>query len=290
MGRMQSELALCESRASSRGRQGNTIRNSRLACWLMTALWVFSFPAFAQEPVQTAEDPKDFVSVILPYPIEEVYARAQLLFNSDRRDYYEDYNAKIYELPEPVASYKDLSPRALRKFLRLPIVRPNKFYVFFGAYPNVQGIVRDLTPLAAMGHDNAALQRYAALPEASRTMDMYIWSPDTPYWYSEYMLGGKPLPFKSFFILHLSRVDAGHTEAEMIENEPVVRLNNVMSVDVHGTVHDYEDREVEPTTRDREFLLSCLQQFIDRGVPGRHYFSCREKGEVVETPIPFTVP
>jgi hypothetical protein len=256
-----------------------------MTVWLMTV-----FSATAQEPEQIAGNSKDFVSEVLPYPVEDVYARAQLLFDSSKRDYYEDYNAKIYALPEPVASYKDLSPEAYSKFLALPLVRPSKFYVFFGAYPNMQEVLASLTPLAAMGHTNAALQRYAALPLSSRAYDLYIWSPDTPYWYSEYALGGNPLPFKTFFIVHLSAVDENHTEVEVIENEPVVRLGHKMSVDVHGIVHSFEVREVEPTTGDREFLLSCLQQFIERGVPGRHWFSCREKGEVVETPVPFTVP
>lgn len=247
-------------------------------------------PAAAQQPELKAEHPKDFVSEILPYPVEEVYDRASLLFNSDVRDYYEDYNTAIYDLPEDVKNYKDLSPKAYKKFLTLPLVRPGKFYVFFGAYPSVQDVLKSLTPMAAMGHTNAALQRYAQLSAGKRAQDLYVWSPDTPFWHSEYMLDDRPLPFRTYFIVHLSRVDDTHTQVEIIENEPVVRLNTSMSVDIHGKVLPYELREVEPTTRDREFLLSCIRQFIERDVPGRHWFKCREKGEMVEEPVPFTVP
>jgi hypothetical protein len=249
-----------------------------------------AFPAFAQEPILKANDPKDYVSDVLPYPLGDVYERAQTLFNSDKRDYYEDYNAAIYDLPEPVKNIRDLSPKAHKRFLALPLVRPNKFYVFFGAYASVQDVLTSLTPLAAMGHSNAALQRYAQLPQSARAQDLYVWSPDTPYWHSEYMQDGKPLPFKTYFILHLTAVDDNHTQAEVIEYEPVVRLNYTMSIDRHGKVLPYELREVEPTTGDREFLLSCLRQFIDRKVPGRHWFRCRDKDEKPEEIVPFTVP
>jgi hypothetical protein len=280
-----------------RGMRMSWIASSRVVLLAMThsislflILFFATLPATAQEPLQKADDPKDYVSEVLPYPLEEVYERAARLFDSDRRDFYEDYNAAIYDLPEPVKTYKDLSPAAYKKFLALPIVRHNKFYVFFGAYPSMQNMIQHLTPLAAMGHSNAALQRYAKLPMNARENDFYVWSPDTPYWHSEYRLGDKPLPFRSYFIVHLSRIDDAHTEVEVIENEPVVRLGGTASVDIHGTVRHYELREVEPTTSDREFLLSCVRQFIERKVPGRHWFRCRDKGEKVEEPVPFTLP
>lgn len=276
-------------------RRGDDLTNAphfgkRVILIVLLAVLCAPMPAHAQEIEQKAEDPQDFVSTILPYSIDDVHERALLLFNSDRRDYYDDYNAKIYALPEAVNNYKDLSPNAYKQFMALPIVRPNKFYVFYGAYPNVQDVLAAITPLSVMGHSNTALQRYAALPAESRAYDLYIWSPDTPYWYSEYFLNGQPLPFKSYFILHLAAVDATHTQVEVIENEPVIRIGHQMSVDIHGILHHYQIREVEPTTSDREFLLSCVEQFIERKVPGRHWFNCRQKGEVVETPTPFTVP
>jgi len=262
-----------------------------LLMMLAPALLLAMAPAaFAQEPELKAENQQDFVSDVFPYPLDEVHDRAQALFNSDARDYYEDYNAKIYDLPEPVANYKDLSPRAYKRFMAFPLVRPNKFYVFYGAYATMQNMVAETTPLTVMGHANPALQRYAQLPQEQRAQDFYIWSPDTPFWHSEYEAAGKPLPFRAYFILHLAPVDDDHTRVEVIEDQPVVRMGRKMSVDANGRVHYDDIREVEPTTRDREFLLSCVRQFMDRHVPGRHWFSCRDKDEKVEIPIPFTVP
>lgn len=249
-----------------------------LACW----------SASAQELKE--DSTKDYVSEVLPYSIDEVYARAQMLFDSERRDYYEDYNPKIYDLPEQVQIFKQLSPAAQKKFLALPLVRPNKAYVFYGAYASVQDVLANITPVTAMGHTNAALQRYAALPGEKRSYDLYVWSPDTPYWHSGYWLDGVQLPFKTYFIVHLSAVDESHTQVEIIENEPTVRIAHYSSVDIYGKVHPYTLREVEPTTSDREFLLSCVRQFIERKVPGRHWFRCRDAGEVEEKVVPFTVP
>jgi hypothetical protein len=247
-----------------------------LTTLLVPSIVLISAVALAQEPVQTADAPKDYVSEVLPWPIDTVHDRAMLLFDSDARDYYDDYNPRIYDLPEPVADFRMLSQEAHDKFMALPLVRPGKFYVFYGAYANMQGVIGAITPLAAMGHSNAALQRYAARPQSERTRDIYLWSPDVPFWHSEYSLSGKPLPFKSYFIVHLSPVDEAHTEVEIIENEPVVRL---------------KQHSVEPTTSDREFLLSCIHQFIERGVPGRHWFSCKTAEELaLPPPVPFTVP
>jgi len=246
--------------------------------------------AVAQAPQVTAEQ-KDYVSDVLPYDITTVHDRALSLFDSDARDFYEDYNGAIYDLPEQAKNIKELSPQAHDQFLAFPLVRPQKFYVFLGAYSTMQHIIRDITPLAAVGRDNAALQRYAALPLEKRAQDIYLWSPDLPYWYSEYTYDEKPLLFHSFFIVHLAAVDASHTRVEIVEHQPRVKMGEGLNVDAHGVVGHFHIREVAPTTGDREFLLSCLEQFIDRHVPGRHYFTCRAKGEPEpERPTPFTVP
>jgi hypothetical protein len=146
-----------------------------------------------------------------------------------------------------------------------------------------------------MGKSNVALQRYAALPADARTQDIYLWSPDAPYWYSQYMLNDIPVPFHSYFIVHLSAVDDDHTSVELIEEEPTVQLGRKMSVDANGLVHHFDIRDVEPTTSDREFLLSCMHQFIDRKLPSRHFFNCKTEEELevernAPAPTPFTVP
>jgi hypothetical protein len=163
--------------------------------------------------------------------------------------------------------------------------------VFYGAYANMQGVLKTLTPYAVMGESNVALQRYATLPMDARKEDIYLWSPDAPYWYSEYSFRSRPVPFHTFFIVHLAPVDDSHTAVEIIEDQPTVEMGKKMSVDVHGRVHDYDIRDVDPTTKDRQFLLSCIKQFIDRKVPGRHYFNCKTDEELsAPAPTPFTVP
>jgi hypothetical protein len=259
-------------------------------CGLLVML-ILAAAARAEEPEITTNTQKDYVSDVFPYNIDDVYDHIELLFNSDAREFYEDYPGIIYDLPDHVANAKNLSPELYEEFLKFPLVRANKFYVFFGAYENTQHVIEDMTPLAAIGHDNAALQRYAALPPEARAQDVYLWSPDVPYWHSEYTLHGKPLPFRTYFIMHLTPVDESHTTVEVIEDQPVVRMGQKLSVDEHGTVHHFDVREVEPTTSDREFLVSCVRQFMDRKVPGRHWFNCRDSNTPEpEAPVPFTVP
>ena len=267
-----------------------TAIRSIAAAMCAAALLLGGTSAIAQRVVQTAENARDYVSEVLPYPLEHVYDRIASLFDSGKRDYYEDYNAAIYDLPEKVRSYKDLSPGAYARFMELPMVRANKFYVFFGAYINVQDVLAHITPIVATGKNNPALERYAALPASTRSEDFYLWSPDVPFWHSEYSLNDEKLPFRSYFVAHLEALDASHTQLEIIEYQPVVRIKNAFTVDIHGKTQPYALKEVPPSTSDREYLLSCIRQFIERNVPGRHYFRCRDKGEKIEEPLKFTNP
>ena len=233
------------------------------------------------------DDQKDYVSAILPYDLEFVRDHINLEFSSNDRAFYEDYSPMIYKLPEDVKSVKDLSPEAMQSFLRFPIARSNKFYVFFSAYKNMQQELQEITPYMVADKDNAALQRYAGITPKERRNDIYLWSPDSPYWYSEYKLDGNALPFRSYFIIHLSKVDDSDTKVEIIEDKPVVNMGKKLSVDANGTVQHYDIRNVAPTTRDREFLLSCISQFIDRKLPGRHWFNCRDENldEAIPNPL-----
>lgn len=258
MGRMQSEL---------------TITRWRGGLLFLMAAFALALPCAAQQHKSINE--ADFVNTVLPYPLAEVREKLGQQFSSDTRSYFEDYNRAIYELPEKVLSYKELSPRAYRAFLAFPMVKPTKFYVFYGAYPTLQSRLFAITPESVIGTDNPALARYASLPQEARVQDLYLWSPDSPYWYSEYSLGGTLLPFRTFFIVHLSEVDEGNTNVEVIEDRPVVRIDGRPSIDENGTPQPFEIRPVAPTTRDRTFLLSCIRQFIERGVPSRSAFNCR---------------
>jgi hypothetical protein len=239
----------------------------------MTVL-CFAPHAYAQDKLDNSAD---FVRAVLPYPIEFVHERVLAQFDSESRNYFEDYNRAIYDLPEKVLSYKYLSPDAYKKFMALPMVKSTKFYVFYGAYAVKQKKLAEITPLSVIGLDNPALVRYASLPPAAKAYDVYLWSPDSPYWYSEYTLNNKPLPFRTFFIIHLSPADEANTTVEVIEEQPVVRMGQKLTVDEHGKIQEYEVREVSPTTRDRRFLLSCIRQFIERDIPSRSKFNCKDE-------------
>ncbi len=235
----------------------------------------------AQENTEPASQHKDFVREVLPYPLDFTRARILTQFSSDDRSYYEDYNRHIYDLPpEKVLSYKELSPKAYAEFMALPRVKPDKFYVFFGAYAVKQYRLDEITPLSVTGINNPALVRYAQLKPEARMNDIYLYSPDTPYWYSEYELKGKKLPFRSYFIVHLSAVGENATQVEIIQDKPVVRIAGASSLDENGKLQDFGLRDVAPTTRDRAFLLSCIKQFIERNVPLRKQFSCRNQTEI----------
>lgn len=215
------------------------------------------------------------VSEVLPYPLDFVRGRILTQFDSDSRSYYEDYNRYIYDLPEKVLSYKELSPAAYRRFMALPMIKPDKFYVFFSAYAIKQKRLTALTPLDVVGVDNPALVKYAGLPKEARASDIYLWSPDVPFWFSEYELEGKKLPFRTYFIVHLAAEGANATSVEIIQDSPVVRMEGKASLDDQGRLQDHDLHPVPPTTRDREFLLSCIKQFIEREVPTRKMFNCK---------------
>lgn len=252
---------------------------SILLRYLLLSFTIITSPVFAQEPELVPEDQKDFVSDILPYDLAFVRDHINLEFSSNDRAFYEDYNGVIYRLPGDAKNIKELTPEMTQTFLDFPLVRSNKFYVFFSAYRHMQQALQEVTPYMIADKDNAALQRYAALPPKDRRNDIYLWSPDSPYWYSEYTYNGNPVPFRTYFIIHLSKVDNDHTKVEVIEDKPVVSMGKKLSVDANGTIQHYNIRDVAPTTRDREFLLSCINQFIDRKVPGRQWFTCRDESQ-----------
>ncbi len=243
-------------------------------CLSLISTLLLSSTAYAQGPELPAEEQKDFVSTTLPYPLDFVRNEINLQFDSNDRTFFEDYNAAIYELPEQARTIHDLDLKTYKKFLSFPITRRNKFYVFYGAYPSMQHALQEITPYGVLGMNNSALQRYASLSTSSRSNDIYLWSPDTPFWHSGYMLGDVSLPFRSYFIIHLSAVDTQHTNVEVIEDKPVVNMGKKLSVDTNGVVHRFAIEDVAPTASDREYMLYCINQFIERKIPSRRVFNC----------------
>lgn len=238
--------------------------------------------ASAQEPELAAGTQQDFVYDVLPYPLDFVRDRITLQFSANDRAFFEDYNGAIYQLPGNAKTIRDLNGKAYRTFISSPLVRRNKFYVFYAAYRHMQRHLLEITPYSVLGLDNPALQRYSQLANDARSDDIYLWSPDTPFWYSQYSINGADLPFRTYFIIHLNALDKNHTNVEIIEDSPVVNMGKKLSVDAHGVVQRYDIRPVAPTTADREFLLSCINQFIDRKLPGRHWFNCLTDQELLE--------
>lgn len=243
---------------------------------------VFTSSATAQDILSNDENARDFVSMILPYNLDFVRNHIEVEFDSNDRAFFEDYPNAIYDLPDHANTIHDLTHEAYKDFITFPLVHSNKFYVFYGAYPNKQYLLQKITPYSAFGLNNPALERYARLPFYEKEDDIYLWSPDTPYWYSEYSVNGKPLPFRTYFIVHITSTDKSHTNVEIIEDDPVVNLGKRLTVDAHGVLHYFDIRNVSPTTRDREYLLYCINQFIERQIPDRHVFNCLSEEELTK--------
>ena len=221
---------------------------------------------------------EDKTSKIFPYPLDFMKERISMQFDANERAFFEDYNGAIYLLPGNVSKVEQLTTKEYKKFMAFPLVRANKFYVFYGIYKIAQPLLNSITPVSViLEEDNPALKRYALLPLEQRANDFYLWSPDAPYWYSEHEQNGRPLPFHSFFILHLTSLNENTTEVEVIEDKPTIMLGKRLSVDANGKVQQYHIAPALPTTADRAYLLSCITQFIERNVPGRHWFSCRSQ-------------
>ena len=241
---------------------------------LFLCFFVINFATLAGE-LENATKSKDIISEDLPYSLEFLRYRILTQFDSEERAFYDDYNGLIYDLPHHAKNITDLSEKEYKDFISFPIVRANKFYVFYAAYPSMKDHLQEITPESVLGINNPALQEYAKLPNQSRLQDIYIWSPNAPYWYSEYSVNGDLVPFRSYFIFHLESIDENHTRLEIIEDKPTVSFGKRKTIDSHGVVQKYDIKDAPPTTQDREFMLSCVKQFIERQVPSRHWFNCR---------------
>src|SRR4029079_19292885 len=73
---------------------------------------------------------------------------------------------------------------------------------------------------------NPGLAAYVELPAEDRRWDFYFNDPLDRYWLSEYEMEGKPVRFRSDFLLHLG-AEGGRTRAEAIEYLPQVWLGDV---------------------------------------------------------------
>jgi len=222
-----------------------------------------------------AEEQKDFITATLPYPIEYVFERINSQFSQEDRSFFDDYNGGIYQLPHNAKIKQELSSKELKDFIASPVVRENKFYVFFAAYKNMQARLQEITLENVVGNQNVALERYAASDKEKRDHDIYIWSPNEIFWYSSDKSFDKPTLFRSFFIVRLNAIDAENTEIEIIQDKPVINNGKKFSVDKHGKIRKFDIKTTPPTVKEREFMLSCISQFIEKRYPNRRLFNCK---------------
>ena len=105
-------------------------------------------------------------------------------------------------------------------------------------------------------NQNVALSRYAGLGDEAWKQDFSL---KTRYknWFSEYVKNGKPVPFRTDFLIHLEPIEEGETRIEVIEYEPEVTVGaNFHLCERHlvpGVTPD--TRPVAPTTKDRREML-----------------------------------
>jgi hypothetical protein len=123
----------------------------------------------------------------------------------------------------------------------------------------------DLVQLRLHTAGNPGLANYVELPAEDRRWDFYFNDPLYRYWLSEYKVKGKPVKFRSEFLLHLG-ADGGGTRAEAIEYLPQVWLGNTFKVLGHHGPGTYRDiRFVGPTDRDRSELLRNVEAAVAGG-------------------------
>lgn len=124
--------------------------------------------------------------------------------------------------------------------------------------------------LRANSQDNPALQRYLEKDPALKQGDFYLFTPLDFYWpSSEYIYRQRPAEFTSNFVIHLEDIGNATTRVEAIEYLPTVRIGKRIGWSAHtGPFPQFfwDIRRVQPTTEDREELLSALEERIGRAI------------------------
>ena len=140
------------------------------------------------------------------------------------------------------------------------------------------------TPRLMRAHKagNLALARYAENDDEVWKRDFFIRTP-YGYWYSEYAKGGKPLPFRTDFLIHLEPIDEYSTRVGVIEYGPRIKVGtSVRLCGRHLAPETSDDTQpVAPTTRDRREMLDLVVQVAQPGLPGLWDKGC-ELGGIIE--------
>jgi hypothetical protein len=124
----------------------------------------------------------------------------------------------------------------------------------------------DLVQIRLHTAGNPALAAYVALPAEDRRWDFYFNDPLDRYWLSEYRADGRPVKFRSDFLLHLGTDGTGGTRAEAVEYLPEVWLGSKFLLLGHKGPGSYRDiRFVGPTDQDRRELLDRVEAAVAAG-------------------------
>lgn len=116
--------------------------------------------------------------------------------------------------------------------------------------------------------ENAGLSRYVRLGKASWMKDFFVHSP-YKNWFSEYLKNGKPVNFRTDFLIHLEPVEAQKTRIEVIEYAPKVIVGTEVRLCGRHLVPSVspDARPVAPTTEDRREMLDIVLRVAQREFP-----------------------
>jgi len=135
----------------------------------------------------------------------------------------------------------------------------------FSAVGAADPLFPDLAQLRLHAEGNVALAGYVRLAAEERRGDFYVSDPLDEFWSSEYRAGGRPVEFKTDFLLHLGADGAGGTLAEVIEYLPRVWLGKTFRFGHKGPGLYRDLRFVGPTDRDRFELLRRVEAAVKEG-------------------------
>jgi hypothetical protein len=131
---------------------------------------------------------------------------------------------------------------------------------------------------------NLALARYADKDDEAWKRDFFVRAP-YGYWYSEYTKGGKPVPFRTDFLIHLEPIDDYSTRVEVIEYASRIKVGTNFRLCGRHLVPEISDdtQPVTPTTRDRREMLDLVVQVAQPGLPGLWDEGCQIGGVYVDS-------
>ncbi len=172
--------------------------------------------------------------------------------------------------PVPVTATLPAEPRRVKETIAAAFTGdkrspPTNLRRFSVARPGDDYFPRD-DQIAA---NRQALARYLTLPAAAKREDLFLYDfsdadDGRSYWLSEYYVGGRQVPFRCNFLIHLEPAGPTATAIEIFELSPRVWVGKKFSFEAHGPGRYLDVRDVAPTTADRLELLQWVRQLTAR--------------------------